>query len=280
MFGKLIKYDLRSCLRRFGPLWITAAALSVLTGLSFRFVLDAPGEQSGIVRFLLGVLPVMLLVGLMAAIAILALVFVCERFYRGLLGEEGYLMHTLPASAGAHIASKGLTALILELISGLVALISGFLLVTVYQPAGFAEGWQVFMQELRSLDIPAAVPWIFAECLLLMLVMAAVQTLKIYSAIALGHLARSHRILWAVVAYIGIGIVLNTLLAAAARNGLLFRLLGGGSWGLSFINDQLAFNGAGAAAASIGTAILGELLLGAVFFFLTRFILQKRLNLE
>ena len=35
MLGKLMKYDLRSCLRKFGPLWIAAVALSVLIGLSF-----------------------------------------------------------------------------------------------------------------------------------------------------------------------------------------------------------------------------------------------------
>ena len=148
MLGKLMKYDLRSCLRKFGPLWIAAVALSVLIGLSFRYVVDVEGGRSGLITFLLGVLPSMVLFGLFVAMAVLALIFVCERFYKGLLGDEGYLMLTLPASAGAHIASKGLTALILELASALVALLSGFLLVTVYRPAGFAEGWMEFWRAL------------------------------------------------------------------------------------------------------------------------------------
>ena len=38
MLGKLMKYDLRYCLRRFGPLWIAAVALSVVCGLFFRLV--------------------------------------------------------------------------------------------------------------------------------------------------------------------------------------------------------------------------------------------------
>ena len=116
MLAKLMKYDLRSCLRKFGPLWLAVIALSALIGLSFRYVIDAPGGQSGLVIFLLGVLPSMVLFGLFVAMAVMALIFVIQRFYRGLLGDEGYLMFTLPASAGAHIASKGLTALILEIL--------------------------------------------------------------------------------------------------------------------------------------------------------------------
>ena len=56
MLGKLMKYDLRSCLRKFGPLWIAAVALSVLIGLSFRYVVDIEGGSRGLITFLLGVL--------------------------------------------------------------------------------------------------------------------------------------------------------------------------------------------------------------------------------
>ena len=281
MLGKLMKYDLRSCLRKFGPLWLTAMALSVLIGLSFRFVIDAPGERSGLVTFLLGVLPSMVLFGLFVAMAVLALIFVCERFYKGLLGDEGYLMLTLPASAGAHIASKGLTALILELVSGLVAVLSGFLLVTVYQPAGFAEGWVEFWRMLGQLELPSAFPWLIVEGLLLSLVTAAAQTLKIYTAIALGHLAKKHRALWALLAYVSIGIVLNILFGAGVSSGLVSRLLGfGSSWGLFSASGELTAGALGTAAGVMGSVILAELLLAAAFFFITRWILKNKLNLE
>ena len=161
MLGKLMKYDLRSCLRKFGPLWIAALALSVLIGLSFRFIVDI--KTGTLLTFLLGILPSMALFGLFVAMAVMALIFVIQRFYRGLLGDEGYLMFTLPVSAGAHIASKGLTALILEVVSALVALLSGFLLVAVFRPAGFAEGWIEFWRMLAQLDLPAGFPWLIVE---------------------------------------------------------------------------------------------------------------------
>ena len=281
MLAKLMKYDLRSALRKFGPLWLAVVALSVLIGLSFRFIIDAPGGQSGLVIFLLGVLPSMVLFALFVAMAAMALIFIIQRFYRGLLGDEGYLMFTLPASTGAHIASKGLTALILETVSWLVAVLSGVLLFTVYQPTELARGWQTMWLELRKLQLPAATPWLFAEALLVLLAVAAAATLKIYLAIALGHLAKKHRALWALLAYIGIGVALNAVFGIAMNSGLLPRILGRGmSWGLSYVDDVLTLNSPGAAAGALGSALLFELLLCALYFFLTRTILTRRLNLE
>lgn len=281
MLAKLMKYDLRSALRKFGPLWLAVVALSVLIGLSFRFIIDAPGGQSGLVIFLLGVLPSMVLFALFVAMAAMALIFIIQRFYRGLLGDEGYLMFTLPASTGAHIASKGLTALILETVSWLVAVLSGVLLFTVYQPTELARGWQTMWLELRKLQLPAATPWLFAEALLVLLAVAAAATLKIYLAIALGHLAKKHRALWALLAYIGIGVVLNAVFGIAMSSGLLPRVMGWGmNLGLSYVDDVLTLNSPGVAAGVLASALFFELLLCALYFFLTRYILQKHLNLE
>ncbi len=278
MLGKLMKYDLRSCLRKFGPLWIAALALSVLIGLSFRYVVDI--ETGGLLTFLLGILPSMALFGLFVAMAVMALIFVIQRFYRGLLGDEGYLMFTLPASAGAHIASKGLTALILELVSALVALLSGVLLVAVYRPAGFAEGWIEFWKMLGEFELPAGFPWLIVEGVFLMLVIAAVETLKIYTAISIGHLAKRRRPLWGLLAYFGIDLALNILFGVSVNSGLVDRILRSGL-GSAFFSGSgaISSSAAGVAAGAMGTAILWELLLGAGFFFLTRYILKKHLNL-
>lgn len=62
--------------------------------------------------FVFGVLPMILLVALYVAMGIFVLVFIIDRFYKGLLGNEGYLMFTLPVTSTAHIASKALTSMI------------------------------------------------------------------------------------------------------------------------------------------------------------------------
>ena len=278
MLVKLMKYDLRSCLRKFGPLWIAALALSVLIGLSFRFIVDI--KTGTLLTFLLGILPSMALFGLFVAMAVMALIFVIQRFYRGLLGDEGYLMFTLPASAGAHIASKGLTALILEVVSALVALLSGFLLVAVFRPAGFAEGWTEFWRMLGQLDLPAGFPWLIVEGIFLSLVIAAVETLKIYTAISIGHLAKRRRPLWGLLAYFGIDLALDIFFGVSVSSGLVDRILNSGLVTALFPDSgAITFSAVETAAGAMGAAILWELLLGAGFFFLTRYILKKRLNL-
>ena len=64
MLGKLMKYDLRSMLRRFGGLWIAIAALSVINGFSFRGAFEQATVRGGWATFFLSVLPPMLLFGL------------------------------------------------------------------------------------------------------------------------------------------------------------------------------------------------------------------------
>ena len=122
MLGKLIKYDFRSCIRKFGPLWLGLAALAVINGFTIGHVLDND-RVTGWAQFMLGVLPLILLIVLWTGVGIMTLVFICERFYKGLLGDEGYLMQTLPVTTEEHILSKAIVATLLELITGLVAIV-------------------------------------------------------------------------------------------------------------------------------------------------------------
>ena len=161
MLGKLIKYDLRSCFRKFWVLWVAMAALGVINGFSIRYVLQN-GNFSGFMTFLLGILPIILMFVLVTALAIMALVYICERFYKGLLGDEGYLMFTLHASTAEHIASKAIVALILEIISGLVGL--------VYDPSELFEFLGQIPKWLAEIDFPRGTGWLIAEAAILGLV--------------------------------------------------------------------------------------------------------------
>lgn len=282
MLGKLMKYDLRSSFRRFGALWIALAALAVLNGFSMRGLFEQAAERSGWIRLFVSVLPPMALFGLYLATGILLLVFTCERFYKGLLSDEGYLMFTLPASVTAHIASKTLSAMIVWVLSFLIALVSGFLLLTVYQPQDFMEMLRQLPELLRRLDIPAAVPWLVLESVLLALVGIAAEILKLYTAIALGHLAKKRRGLWAVLAYIGINTLQSFLLGFVMERGAANDWFEGffQSWEVAVEDGQWVVYGSNMAAGAMGIAIAVTLLLCAVYFFVTRLILTKKLNLE
>ena len=273
MLGKLIKYDFRSCIRRFGPLWLGLAALAVINGFTIGHVLDN-GNITGWAQFALGILPLILLIVLWTAVAIMTLVFVCERFYKGLLGDEGYLMLTLPVTTEQHIASKAIVALLLELITGLVALVSGALLVLVYKPSAFSEIFRHLPELTKYID--GRVVTIGLEYLVFMLVASVMQTMHIYLAICLGHLAKNHRVACAIGAYVLINVVMSNVFMLCAP--LLEKIPE--EWFFTINEYGAQFNGFGAIAGLIGAAIAVEALIAAGFFFGSNYILKNKLNLE
>ncbi|MBQ7737362.1 MAG: hypothetical protein IJT62_05950 [Oscillospiraceae bacterium] len=280
MLGKLMKYDLRYGLRKFWPVWAGIAALSILNGFTIRGVLIDGSHANGLVTFVAGILPIILLGVLGVTLGILMLVFICERFYRGLLGDEGYLMFTLPATSAELIASKALTALILMVLSALVGMVSGTALVALLGGSEFIEALKSIPELLREVELPRGLGWVLAEFLVLVLVGTLTSCLHIYQAVALGHLAKKHRGAWAVVAYIGIDILLSIVLNAIGHMRFPWQLLD--RFEFYFENGVLhsSVGAIQAALAGIGIALLWQLVLGVIFFFGTKVVLDRKLNLE
>ncbi len=284
MLGKLMKYDLRSGIRTFSLIWIGLALLGAINGLTIRFVLDG-NVQSELVSFIFGVLPMILLVALYVAMGIFVLVFIIDRFYKGLLGNEGYLMFTLPVTSAAHIASKTLTSMIFTLASAIVALLSGGLLLAVLAPPSFGDIAQAFQEMgryLRVNPLPAGTGWVIAEFVVYSLIGMATAILQIYTAISVGHLAKKNRGWFALLAYVGISIAVSILtrvcMSVFFQSGSFSEMLLG--WQVTVDSAGWRTQGVGMTASTLGIGIGLELLKGTAFFFATRAILDKRLNLE
>ena len=125
MLWKLLKYDFRSMWKQFAVVWPAVLVI----GLVNRFTL--PWEVTGSSAMAndpgaVGVTTVILLFAGLLAMGVLALVFILQRFYKGLLGDEGYLMHTLPVKPWQLVASKLICAVTMLIISGAVALENGW----------------------------------------------------------------------------------------------------------------------------------------------------------
>ena len=283
MLGKLMKYDLRSGIRTFALIWIGLAALAAINGLTLRIAFDGD-IQSKLANFIVTVLPMVLLVVLYVAMGIFMLVFIINRFYKGLLGDEGYLMFTLPVSVSEHIASKLLTSMIFSVASAIVALLSGVLLMAVLTPLNFSDVAQAFQEAgryLRVNPLPAGTGWLIAEFAVYMLIGAAVTILQIYTAISIGHLAKKNRGWFALLAYVGISIafsiIVNGCMSLLQSDAFPNVLL---NWEFCLDDTGWHVQGVGMMASTIGIGIGLELLKGTGFFFATRAILDKRLNLE
>ena len=266
MFGKLTRHELRSCSKTFFPLWGAALLLAAVSGVSLRLSRDA---RSGTASFGL-LLPALALWAVVMAAFIVTLVMVIQRFYRGLLGDEGYLMLTLPVTRGQLLGSKLLSALLLELGSLLVAAASAAVLCFIASGETFQGIFPAFFRTLGLLCREENGLLLLSEGVLLGLLSLCLANLHLYAAMALGHLAPGHRLLSSAGAFLALSILFSLLssfcIRAAAGSGLAARF--------ASAPPETAVPGLLALAAG------GMLLAAAALWAVTQWILEKHLNLE
>ena len=118
---KLLKYEWKACARTCLPLY----GVLILMSLISRILYVIPKNAS--LDFMLPAIGSMLYMGVMMAAFAVTAVILIQRFYKNLLGSEGYLMFTLPVTVSQHLLSKTIIAVVMIGLSGLSALISIFI---------------------------------------------------------------------------------------------------------------------------------------------------------
>lgn len=275
MVAKLTKHELRSYWKTFLPLWGAMLVLAVINGFTLRTMQDVEGAMG----FFTHVVPLLVLFGMLVATCVLTLVLVLQRFYRGLLGSEGYLAFTLPVSRRQLIASKLISSLVVEFLSVLVVCLTFLLLGLVLTEADIFAGFGELFTMLRKLfaEMPHE-SWMTvlfcAEGLVLTVVGAALGTLHFYTAMSLGHLSGKYRMPLSVVAYVVLSVAgswVMTLLGQLGVESGLFRHLEVLMDSSSILKSMTL---------GMGVAILLDLAGAVILWAVTEYILEKKLNLE
>ncbi|MEA4966266.1 MAG: hypothetical protein VB055_10635 [Oscillospiraceae bacterium] len=268
--GKLMKYELRSMLRLFAPLWAAILALSILNHFTVR-VEALSTLLHGIPAIVLMILYV---VGILAMIVV-ALAFLIQRFYVGLLKDEGYLMFTLPVKTSALLWAKCLSATILILATTLVSVASALVMALDGDTLrSVHEG----IQELsRRVDNFGGLMTLTLILGLVLLVVSTVKSiLQAYLAMCIGQLASKHKAGFSVLAYVGITIVLSAVFTTAmtlAENNAWFAEM---AKVLNFSEMPTA----GMIWFAFGVLFVIAAIQIAIFYFPAQAILQHKLNLE
>ena len=104
---KLLKYEWKACARICLPLYGAMLLMSVVSALMTTE--SAQNIMDGIPTAILG----MLYFALLIAVFVVTAVILIQRFYKNLLGDEGYLMFTLPVTVAQHIWSKVIIAVVI-----------------------------------------------------------------------------------------------------------------------------------------------------------------------
>lgn len=279
MLGKLMKYDMKSMSRAFIPMWILAPVISLLLSVSIRSAIewtDNPllsgmiNAGSSILMFITGLLFAAALVGLL----IMTIMFVIQRFWNGLLKEEGYLMFTLPVKVWELIVSKALTATLVACVSIVVGVFSGVIL-AVFSTSNIVYAFAyVWKNLLNSVIEVGPVFWINMLLLILVLILGTTGRIyHVYAAMSLGHLFATHKVVGSCVSYIGISIIMSIL------NNIMSAILS------SVVPRQFYYMTSYGMMEAMSSLYLLYMMLVSVieiiiFHVITERILSKKLNLE
>ena len=267
MLGKLIGYETKAFGRIMLPLYGAMLAFALFTGLSIRFL------PEDIMQGLPGVLIFMLYTFLMLAIIIMTCVLSVTRFYKNLLGEEGYLMFSLPTDTATLIASKVISVVIWSTLSAIVAVLSIALSVL---GAGGIEPFRDIIEFMSYPEIVERLPSVLgvtAMTVLIIIIGTAASIVRIYAGIAIGHQFNSHRILFSILALVAFNVIGTTLSSILGSLGYYSGVFDS----LSRIFDADTLQGLYLAQA--GMIVLA--LVQVVFFgLLTWVLLDRKLNLE
>lgn len=289
MLKQLLKYEFKATKRLYFGLYLALALLSVVLGVTFRQE-HALAHSTSFQN--LEVILMIVYVSVILAIAVLCFVNTIQRFYQNLLGREGYLMHTLPVNENQLILSKLLTSMVWVLCSGLV----GIVCITVMVSIGVIDSetfgmvdwnswkqlWQMRYEEIGP-EFWVAMAW----TILINLARLASLILCVYAACMIAHQFPKHVMVSGILAFIGLNIVETQLDKLLGTNDVsmivdvTYRVVGVNVTGVSYGVTPMRW-----LTAALGTDV-GYLFcfavtaaIAAVYFFLTRWLMKNKLNLE
>lgn len=282
MLKKLLKQEFKATGRIFLPAIAIFAALLIVerVGLLASDILaNANDVISSIVDIFVGLVTALTVVALIAMFFV-PIVYAVIRFYKNLLGDEGYLMHTLPVTEGTLIFSKFLTALCWFLVGTIAVVLFGGLFLFSLNPAEFA-GTLGEIREVLGMaaeNIGGMLYLVIVLIFLAMLAQVSYTILLLFSSMSIGQTSNSHRVLLSAAAYLGIQFVTEFVVM------LLIAVIAMRSEGRiqDFVltmenNPAMIFN---YISAILGIGFVFFCTLGTAHFFLSRHMLTKKLNLQ
>ena len=267
MLGKLMKYEFRATAIYFLPIYVV---LVLVSGL--RYVVSLISQKfsngfSAFSGFSLSALYLLLALGL----AITTFIVIIIRFYKNLLGTEGYLMFTLPVSVEQNILAK----LIPSVVWFFGSCVLGMLTIAPAMGLRFNDNPFTMFTGIRLGDVP--------EILLAVLMVIgsiAGTFLFYYLCMCIGQMFNSHRFLASAGAYIVIQTVLQIL-------GIAFIWICASSFSsqafVAWLSNAFAFLDKIPSGSLIYLFLIAANILSygiaAALFFIDSAILRKRLNL-
>ena len=289
MLKQLLKYEFKATKRLYFGLYLALALLSVVLGVTFRQE-HALAHSTSFQN--LEVILMIVYVSVILAIAVLCFVNTIQRFYQNLLGREGYLMHTLPVNENQLILSKLLTSMVWVLCSGLVGIvcITVMVSISVIDPETFGmvdwNGWKQLWGMLYG-ELGARFWLVTFWTILINLARLADLILCVYAACMIAHQFPKHVMVAGILAFIGLNIAETQLDKLLGTNDVsmivdvAYRVVDVNVTGVSYgVTPMQTMTTAFGAGSGYLFCFVVTSAFAAAYFFLTRWLMKNKLNLE
>ena len=242
MFWNLVRYEFKNVNKWYLALSGAVLALSVLIGAQASSLksIDTPDQQMIMLVFL-----GLVFGGLLITLSISTLILIIRRFKGSVYDRQGYLTLTLPVSEHQIILAKLLGAFIWSLISSAVFFLSIYIIFATIDP-NMVDSYffdYLFVHYIEN----------FWLTLISFFMSTVASILCIYLSISIGQLFNEYRTALAVLAYIVIHIVLGFV---------------------DIFSPSLNYS------MMMSAEIFKNLILSAVFYLGTYYILKNKVNLQ
>lgn len=268
MLSKLFKYEIKATARLFIPLYLTLLIFSLIN--RFLLPISRMNNSPSTLYHMAFTIAMSLYVLLIAGTMVITLFVMIQRFYKNLLGDEGYLMLTLPVQSWKHILCKLFVSMGWTLISSIVAVCSVLIIASQHITPDFFRDFFSGIGEIKNY-LGSTAYLIGFELILGALLSLASTILMIYAAIALGHLFNKYKLL----ASFGMYLALN-MLTQIVVTLVTFVFINPGKYSFTYSSMP--------SPADISIfflfSILCSVAVNTAYFMLTNYVLKKKLNLE
>lgn len=204
MLGKVLKYDIKASAKMFLPLYLGVLVITALAKVSVEFLV----EVDNLLLSILSGTSILLYVAALFGLMIMTVIFLIIRFYKNFLTDEAYLTFTLPVKTSTLIVSKQLNGILWNLLTMVVlaAAVGGMFGKEIWENRELLQsGWREIYTEIKVFVTPVVTVGGIISIILSLLFNLS----TIYASLSIGQMYTKHKILGAIIAYIGIHVVLN-----------------------------------------------------------------------
>lgn len=269
MVKKLFKHEIASYKRIILPMHLILVAIAIVSRVVQLF-----DDNSTTYNIIFGSTTTIFVIACIVCV-VLTIIYCIKRFYTNFFSHEGYLTFTLPVSTTQHLLTKVTVAVMVQLFSIVMILVAcctitfGDVCVEVFKAIGYIIG------DIYN-EVGINLIFHFIEIFFCLIVALGSSSLLFYACISIGQRANKNRVAWAVGVYfiyyaafqlIGTAII---IFINAVSDTQWFIVLTGYFFesGSRFLHYLLC------------GYIVYQLVLGTVFYYISKRTISKKLNLE